>query len=121
MAASCRFLSLPVEIRQHLSLPHGTHALIHDGKVSFSACITSYYDDENFIGDERRSDDPSLSEDEAETLYSSRLQSTWGPHWECEERFYDKCSNQESITTRIEFLEVSRQTRVVALPDKFGD
>ena len=87
-------LSLPAELRNEIYLylvPDRIHVRQEENIISLAACLTIELDEnyeENFHspaanilgGSERRP-----SEGDIERVFMRRLQSTWGPHWKCEE------------------------------------
>ncbi|KAH8903810.1 hypothetical protein BR93DRAFT_930952 [Coniochaeta sp. PMI_546] len=77
------FLSLPLEIRNAIYadlVPKAVHISLRHGRVSISTCIEPKIGRYQ-SGIERRPP----GDHRSETLWARRLQSSWGPHWQCEE------------------------------------
>jgi hypothetical protein len=90
-------LRLPAELRHDIYsylLPDGIHAHLRGGKLNLSPCLEHSYLRRNLYldGDER---DPAAQRGWTPTrgyptdtpTHLRRLESTWGPHWMCEEQF----------------------------------
>ena len=76
-------LSLPLEVRQAIFayvIPSAIHVFLQQGKLAVSACVKPEIASE-LAGWERRP----WGDEYSETLFGHRLQSSWGPHWQCEE------------------------------------
>lgn len=82
------FLCLPLEVRRAIYselIPKAVHVFFQRGKVAVSRCV------EPEVGGcltgierqptEHESNDP----DQSQWLWARRLNSSWGPHWRCEE------------------------------------
>lgn len=94
----CPFLELPLEIRHAIYtnvIPTPIHVFLREGRVAISPCgepnMSKYLN-----GCERRPEDSQS----AETIWADRLQSSWGPHWQCEEVAQGVAGNTESHITR---------------------
>ncbi|KAF2253803.1 hypothetical protein BU26DRAFT_561075 [Trematosphaeria pertusa] len=80
-----KFFSAPLEIRQMIYgyiFPYGVHAYLRQGKLHSSACVEPRANGD-YDGGERR--DESSDWRTPGPIWSRRLQSSWGPHWKCEE------------------------------------
>jgi hypothetical protein len=75
-----QFLSIPHEVRQAIYaclMPNAIHVFLRQGKIATSTCILPDTGEE-LTGEERNAP-------KDKTLWAQRLQSSWGPHWQCEE------------------------------------
>jgi hypothetical protein len=77
-------LRLPAELRHEIYsyiLPDGIHARLRSDGKYFSPCLERSYPrpSSHVDGQERRFEKDDVS------LWAHRLDSTWGPHWMCEE------------------------------------
>jgi hypothetical protein len=81
-------LALPLELRQaiyaHL-LPHGIHLTLLNEQPHLSTCVQP--DPNHGQWGQERCDAASIMRphSDPDPVWARRLQSTWGPHWECEE------------------------------------
>jgi hypothetical protein len=77
-------LRLPAELRHETYsyiLPDGIHVRLVRGEIYFSPCLERSHPrpSPHIDGQERRSDKDDVSR------WARRLDSSWGPHWMCEE------------------------------------
>jgi hypothetical protein len=81
-------LALPLELRQAIYsqlLPHGIHLSLRDKQPHLSVCVQP--DSNHGHWGQERCDAASRTRpySDPDPVWAKRLQSTWGPHWECEE------------------------------------
>jgi len=84
---SSKLLNMPLETRQTIYtylVPNGVHVSRRRDTVILSACVWPYLD-KSWHGHERSGLSGTEPADTPDPLLICRLQSTWGPHWECEE------------------------------------
>jgi len=84
---SCKLLCTPLEIRQTIYaylVPYGVHVSVQRRTVILSACVQPL-PNVSMYGYERSGLSGTEPVDTPDPLLIRRLQSTWGPHWECEE------------------------------------
>ncbi|KAI0431604.1 hypothetical protein F5Y09DRAFT_184541 [Xylaria sp. FL1042] len=83
-----RLLSAPLEIRRAIYaiiLPHQVHMFLSQGKLRLSVCLQPHLGDDLHDGRERNSRRTSDRPPKSPPSWASRLGSSWGPHWQCEE------------------------------------
>ncbi|UPL00361.1 hypothetical protein LCI18_011295 [Fusarium solani-melongenae] len=121
-----RLLLAPAEIRhviyEHL-LPHGIHVFRQGAKLCCSACVGASSDDED--GSERQATGDPMSD----TVWARRLESSWGPHWLCEELALNMDKAQRPVSRvdlaiaftckqlYFEFLQLNIHNRVLHVTD----
>ncbi|KAH7333209.1 hypothetical protein BKA65DRAFT_538906 [Rhexocercosporidium sp. MPI-PUGE-AT-0058] len=76
-------LCAPLEVRRaiYAHFDSQLHMFLLQGAVRLSPCLQPNLGDNNHAGHERRYPE----EGAAEVVWARRLDSSWGPHWECEE------------------------------------
>jgi hypothetical protein len=89
------FLRLPAELRHEIYsyvLPNDIHMRLQGEKCFMAACIeysSPWHNSKWADGYEReRSDGSNLGYHVEKAVFVRRLQSTWGPHWMCEENAF---------------------------------
>jgi hypothetical protein len=85
-------LQTPLEIRQEIYsyvLPSQVHVCLRNGKFTWSRCQNPGADYRDFYGHNRNYDRDFVSGPlqgyVPKVVRVRRIQSTWGPHWMCEE------------------------------------
>ncbi|KAI0813821.1 hypothetical protein GGR55DRAFT_636041 [Xylaria sp. FL0064] len=86
-------LSAPWEIRRaiySILLPDQVHVFLSQGKLRLSICLQPNLGDD--VHDGRERSPRGTSDTSASSLsWASRLWSSWGPHWQCEEICHKHC------------------------------
>ncbi|KAI0529940.1 hypothetical protein GGR58DRAFT_495118 [Xylaria digitata] len=85
-----RLLSAPLEIRQAIYtmiIPRQVHVFLSRGRLRLSICLEPNLGDDSHDGRER----PPGIDRKYTSKWASRLRSSWGPHWECEEISHKRC------------------------------
>ncbi|OAL44288.1 hypothetical protein IQ07DRAFT_592364 [Pyrenochaeta sp. DS3sAY3a] len=103
--SSNRLLSLPSELRRNIyqyTFPDQVHLRCQDGITRISRCVQPYEDRHsprnwNHGGWERKSHtEISCRRD---PILGRRVQSTWGPHWKCEEHAHIEDEEMTQVTS----------------------
>ncbi|KAK3688956.1 hypothetical protein B0T22DRAFT_378112 [Podospora appendiculata] len=83
------FTTSPLEIRlailASMGFPRAIHVFLRCGKIALSTCVEPSMAENYLTGSERKPGGFLALTSDSELAWARRLQSTWGPHWQCEE------------------------------------
>jgi hypothetical protein len=104
----CKFFAAPTEIRQviyaHL-IPDRIHLSLCKNEIRLSACVQRDKDDNPDCMYMQLDGADILSDSHLkDAVYARRVQSSWGPHWRCEEAAYhmeEDCKTNYSETAMV--------------------
>jgi hypothetical protein len=91
----------PIEIRRAIYvylIPNGVHVFFRQGKIHLSVCVEPSPAGDHDGSDRKTtgSDRQTLDDWFSDTMWARRLQSSWGPHWKCEEVVSRTADNYEA-------------------------
>jgi hypothetical protein len=107
-----KFCSAPLEIRDAIYgylMPRGVHAYLRQGIFHVFACVEPYVDDGEISDDQDEETNVGALRYLSDPTWVRRLQSSWGPHWRCEEvALGNDHSHETASSTRTVMLQVCK-------------
>jgi hypothetical protein len=100
-----KFLQIPYDVRREIFthlVPRTVHVHTERGQMRFADCVPTPTPHATSPGLERTEGLPltAATERKAEhiSIWTSRLLSSWGPHWKCEENVYGADHDMRKLT-----------------------